>query len=98
MIVLKKETKIICFDGMGGGGWISRKHENFCSCSYLIIIINNNLYFKVLSNMPCISVCDEVFTFARSPALPTYLVCVILGYYDSISRYIMFCNYQHIGG
>ena len=29
---------------------------------------------------------DGVVEFGVTPALPTYLVCVIVGYYDSVSR------------
>jgi len=45
-----------------------------------------NPQMEVLSNMPSTGEDDGVVRFARTPALPTYLVCVVLGYYDSISR------------
>ena len=42
----------------------------------------------VLSNMPAVKedVSSEVVTFARTPEMPTYLICVIVGHYSSLSH------------
>ena len=58
---------------------------------------------EVLSNMPPLSEepwsrrkdansgpedASTLVTFATTPAMPSYLVCVIVGYYDRISRLV----------
>ena len=41
---------------------------------------------KVLSNMPCQKESEEIIKFKRTPNMPTYLICLVIRYYDSISR------------
>ena len=42
----------------------------------------------VLSNMPAIEEdnSEMVVTFARTPEMPTYLICIIVGHYSSLSH------------
>jgi aminopeptidase N len=64
--------------------------------TYSISVVRPVPEVEVLSNMPPISETrsenvdetdsSEVVTFATTPAMPSYLVCVIVGYYDKISR------------
>jgi len=52
-----------------------------------ISVTRPNSQVEVLSNMPALTESAEgVVQFSRTPALPTYLVCIIVGYYDAISR------------
>jgi aminopeptidase N len=45
---------------------------------------------EVISNMPAVSEepSSGLVTFATTPPMPSYLVCVIVGYYDRITRQV----------
>jgi len=45
-----------------------------------------NKQVEVLSNMPEMEEVDQVVKFRRTPPMPTYLICLVIGYYDSITR------------
>jgi aminopeptidase N len=55
---------------------------------------------EVLSNMPALDEdgSSNVVIFATTPPMPSYLVCVIVGYYDKITRlghqyFLPLCTY-----
>jgi aminopeptidase N len=65
--------------------------------TYTISVVRPMAEVEVLSNMPPLSekktspeATSSVVTFATTPAMPSYLVCVVVGYYDRISRYSYF--------
>jgi aminopeptidase N len=58
--------------------------------TYTISVLRPVPEVEVLSNMPAVSedASSGVLTFAPTPPMPSYLVCVIVGYYDRITRQV----------
>ncbi len=56
--------------------------------TYTISVLRPVPEVEVLSNMPAVSEEASVLTFATTPPMPSYLVCVIVGYYDRITRQV----------
>ena len=55
-------------------------------CTYDISVLRPDPGMEVLSNMSVKEVAGDTVTFHTSPPLPSYLVCVVLGWYSSLSR------------
>ena len=54
-------------------------------CCYDISVVRPEQGMEVISNMPVQTDCEDVVTFQTTPALPSYLVCVVVGWYSSLS-------------
>ena len=54
-------------------------------CSYDLSLVRPEPGMEVLSNMPVKSDAEGVVTFQTTPALPSYLVCVVVGWFSSLS-------------
>jgi len=52
--------------------------------TYDIIVVRPDQGMEVLSNMPVLSTEGNLVTFQRSPPLPSYLVCVVVGWYSAL--------------
>jgi len=54
--------------------------------TYDISIVRHDPGMEALSNMPIGTINGNIVSFRRTPPLPSYLVCVVVGWYSAISQ------------